>query len=414
MLIVTNEMNDLNDKLNSVQRIGNLGFWQYNVNTKYRFWSKEIYRMFGLKYGMPIPKLEEIYEMIHAEDLPIFIKCREMAISDGKPFEIDLRIKKVGSTSGYKWYHVIGYLQISNDNNHKVLYFIVIDIHQYKLNEDKIASLQKVVIQSEKMSILGQLSSGVAHEINNPLSFTLSNMQILQARFDFISQLLNAYQSLLHEIEKLQLDNLKEIYETISTLTHKKDITHLLADTNDTITESIDGLERIKNIIIKMREFSGTDKKSMESININDCILDAIQIISKESKSNCKIYKNLSDIPSTLGSHTQLIIVFVNLLLNAQEAVQDDGSIKITSDCFDSKIIVTISDNGSGIDVDNMEKVFTPFFTTKPTGSGTGLGLATVYGIMKLHDGKITFESEKDRGTIFTVELPVKQIATEQ
>src|SRR5579883_40705 len=411
MMIVTTEMNELNDKLSTLQKVGHLGYWHTNLVTGVRTWSKELYTMFGLQLGMPVPKLEKIYEMIHEDDLVFFKKYREQAISNNIPFEMEIRFKKLDGTNRYNWYYLIGYPHISTGTNQKILHHIVMDIHRHKLNEDKIATLQKAVIQSEKMAIIGQLSAGIAHEINNPLSYALGNMSILQARLQLILKILDAYQTLMSEIQKHQFSSLKEYNDKILGLINHKNLPKLITYLNDIITESTDGLLRIKDIVSKMQNFAGTEKPRMDLININDCILSAIEMVNKES-SNCRIQKELSDLPSILGSYSQLVIVFVDLLLNAQQAIQENrknGTIRVTSKVVNSKIRVSISDNGVGIPPENSSKIFTPFFTTKPTGSGTGLGLATVYGIVKLHDGTVTFESENENGSIFTIELPIKQ-----
>lgn len=407
MLIVTDEMNELNDKLTILQKVGHLGYWYSNLATGVTTWSKELYTMFGLQVGMPVPTLEKIYEMIHVNDIDFFKKLRDKSISNSTPFEMEIRLKKLDSTNAYNWYYLIGYPQNSS------IHHIIMDINRHKLNEEKIATLQKSILESEKMAILGQLSGGIAHEINNPLCYTLSNMGVLEKRLDLILKILDANQDLMREAQKLNLSELKEYYNKVLRLTNKKNIPQLITDLKDITTESTHGLVRIRDIVRKIRSFSDTEKPQMSLININDCIQSALDIVIKNS-SKYQVQKDLSDLPAIWGSFPQLVTVFVNLLFNAKEAILDRGTIRITSKTNNSKIVVSIADTGIGIAPENASKIFTPFFTTKLTGSSTGLGLAAVYGIIKLHNGTVSFESTNERGSIFTIELPVSQKTDEQ
>jgi len=130
-------------------------------------------------------------------------------------------------------------------------------------------------------------------------------------------------------------------------------------------------------------------------------------LVSNELKHKCKISKNLSEIPHVMGSQGQLIQVFTNLLVNSAQAIDEHGSIEVKSTINDNKILLTFCDSGKGISKEHLDKLFTPFFTTKPTGQGTGLGLSISYGIIQKHRGNISVESSPGLGTTFYIELPM-------
>lgn len=232
---------------------------------------------------------------------------------------------------------------------------------------DNLNAMKDKLIQSEKMATLGQLSAGIAHEINNPLSFILSNMNTLEKR-----------------IANADYHDSKEI-----------------------VSESVEGLLRIKKIVADLKTFSGTERENVQKNNINTCIESAISLIWNELKNKCVLNKKFSELPPILCSYAQIESVFINLLLNAGQSITENGEITIESFVNkENEIEVRISDNGHGISAENLKKLFTPFFTTKPVGTGTGLGLAVSYGIVKKYNGRITVESVVGKGTTFTVFLP--------
>jgi len=267
--------------------------------------------------------------------------------------------------------------------------------------------IQKNLMQSEKMAMIGQLSAGVAHEINNPLSFTMSNVSILGKRFTILSKLLDLYQNLIKEIETLKINVLDNFCKKINSFNNENKIPAIVADVDNIISESTVGLTRIKEIVSNLGSFSNLNQESLEHTNINNCIETAIEIIWNELKYKIDLHKNLSDLPIITASPNQLKLVFMNLLLNSVQAIKEKGEITIVSKVVDSNIVVTVTDNGCGIPPENIAKMFTPFFTTKSIGTGMGLGLATAYAIVKLHDGDMMVESKLGSGSTFTVQIPI-------
>jgi len=261
-------------------------------------------------------------------------------------------------------------------------------------NYKKLKEMKSQLIHSEKMASIGTISAGIAHEINNPLSFLLTNLEVLK---DYLGSI-GTYVDLL---EKSNTGTNTEIS------TMKNNIEFILEDVPNLLRESLDGIERIREIVNGLRTFSRADDGIFKEVDVNYCIETALKLVSNELKHKCKISKNLSEIPHVMGSQGQLIQVFTNLLVNSAQAIDEHGSIEVKSTINDNKILLTFCDSGKGISKEHLDKLFTPFFTTKPTGQGTGLGLSISYGIIQKHRGNISVESSPGLGTTFYIELPM-------
>jgi signal transduction histidine kinase len=269
--------------------------------------------------------------------------------------------------------------------------------------------LQQGRIQSEKMATIGQLSAGIAHEINNPLCFIMSNMNTLNKRMTLISELLAMYENLMAEVQKSNAGRYQAKLESITQFYQEKKIPAMIPDLQEIINESNNGLERIKHIVAHLGSFTAQSQDKMVSLDINASIESAIDMAWNQLKYKCTITKNFSELPLIAGNLEQLKMIFIAILLNAVQAVKEHGEISITTKKSDANIEVTITDNGCGIDPADLRKIFTPFFTTKPVGAGIGLGLSTVYAIVKAHGGSITVESELNKGSTFKIIFPVQK-----
>lgn len=261
-------------------------------------------------------------------------------------------------------------------------------------NFKKLKEIKGQLVQSEKMASIGTISAGIAHEINNPLSFLLTNTEVLKGYLD----------NLLTYMQNLE----KETTLTESLEKQKKDVEFIVGDTPQLIQESLEGVQRIRDIVQGLRTFSRADVGELKEFNINECLETSLKLVSNELKHKCKVEKELNDVPMVYGSAGQIIQVFTNLLVNSAQAIENYGTIKINSKLKDNEVLISISDTGKGISKSNMNNLFTPFFTTKPTGQGTGLGLSISYGIVKKHKGNIFVESQEGIGTTFHITLPIK------
>jgi two-component system NtrC family sensor kinase len=265
-------------------------------------------------------------------------------------------------------------------------------------NEVKEAQMR--LIQSEKMATIGQLAAGVAHEINNPMGFITSNIGTLGKYTAKISEFLNLQ-------DQAMASGSQEIMTGFPEKRKALKIDYILKDIDDLVTESLDGAQRVKKIVLDLKSFSRKDEPELNFVDINSCIESSLNMVWNEIKYKAEVIKELGMIPETLCFAQQLNQVFMNILVNASQAIEDRGEIRIRSWNENGSIFVAISDTGSGIPEENLPKLFEPFFTTKAKDKGTGLGLAIVCDIVRKHKGYIKVESVVNQGTTFTIELPV-------
>ena len=268
---------------------------------------------------------------------------------------------------------------------------------------DKLKATQSQFLQQEKMASIGQLAAGVAHEINNPIGFVTSNLGTLQK-----------YTARVVEFLKIQAELFPqeagdERALLLGESRRQLKIEPILEDLPSLIAESLDGVERVRKIVQNLKSFSRIDQSDYSMADINQCLDDTLNIIWNELKYKCTVKKEYGDLPQTRCYPQQLNQVFMNLLVNAAQAIETKGEIVITTRASETEITIAIADSGSGIPQENLSRIFEPFYTTKEVGKGTGLGLSITYDIVtKKHGGKIEVTSEPDQGTTFIVTLPIK------
>ncbi len=270
------------------------------------------------------------------------------------------------------------------------------------LNE-KLAGAQSQLLQSEKMASVGQLAAGVAHEINNPVGYVYSNFSSLSRYMQSIFSLLQAYQLLEKELPPEHPEVRK-----MAALKAAIDFDYLVNDTANLLTESREGLERIQKIVKDLKDFSYVDAPEWQLADIHQSLDSTLNVIAHELKYKVELVKEYGTLPKIRCLPFQLNQVFLNLLINASHSIKEHGRITIQTGCSNEQVWVRISDTGQGISEANLKRIFDPFFTTKPIGVGTGLGLSVSWGIVQTHGGSIDVQSELDRGTVFTVLLPIE------
>lgn len=259
---------------------------------------------------------------------------------------------------------------------------------------------QAQLLQHAKLVSIGQLAAGVAHEINNPIAYVTSNSEILRRYYMTFKELFNNLNSIFAQASP-------ELQKQWMTMTKSKNLTYIMQDCEEIIKESLEGLERVRDIVSDLKSFSHTDEAEVQEENINHCIDVTIKMIWNELKYKCTVIKDYGQLPPLRCYARQLNQVFMNLLVNASQAIQKEGRITITTRYLNDAIQITIEDSGEGIPPENLEKLFDPFFTTKPVGTGTGLGLSISYNIIKKHSGQINVSSEIGKGTTFHIVLPL-------
>lgn len=267
---------------------------------------------------------------------------------------------------------------------------------------DRLEEAHNQLLQSEKMASIGQLAAGVAHEINNPVGYINSNLGALQTYVHDLLRLLAAYEA--HE------DELRpESVALIDGVKHEIDLSYLRGDVSDLLDESLAGLQRVKRIVQDLKDFSHVSETEMHWSNVTQGLESTLNVVWNELKYKAEVIRDYGDIPEIECIPSQLNQVFMNLLVNAAQAISDHGQITLRTRHEGDNVRIEISDTGSGIPPGIVNRIFDPFFTTKPVGTGTGLGLSITHGIIRKHGGRIEVASEQGKGTTFSLILPISQ-----
>ena len=263
---------------------------------------------------------------------------------------------------------------------------------ELKAAYEKLVALQGRLVQSEKMASLGQLAAGIAHEINNPAAYIISNLDIFQ---EYQVRLENFIRQLPPELLEAQKDaaqdgvKLFEVLEDLPLLIH----------------ETAQGAHRIKKIVDDLRVFAHPAGGGLEYGDLHACIDRAVDIMASELKYKVKLIKEYGKLPPVRFREQQMLQVFMNLLSNAAQAIQTAGTITIKTSIKGKEVHIQVRDTGQGIPAEHLTRIFDPFFTTKPVGQGTGLGLSVVHGIIMKHQGTIRATSDVGEGAVFHITL---------
>lgn len=264
----------------------------------------------------------------------------------------------------------------------------------------ELAKTEEQLIQSEKMASLGLLVAGVAHELNNPVSFVHNNLELIEEYVERLTRVIEAYEvvDISSGPASRRLEELKKQL--------KLDVT--LNTLDELITSCKQGTERVKKIVMDLRTFSRTDDIGPMPVDLHQGIDSTLYLLEREYRDRITVHREYGDLPKVECYPGQVNQVLMNLLQNAAQAITGKGEVWIKTTTEGEWVTVTIRDNGSGIPEKDLPRIFDPFFTTKPVGQGTGLGLSITYGIIQKHGGRIRVKSEVNAGTEFIVELPVR------
>lgn len=266
---------------------------------------------------------------------------------------------------------------------------------------EALQTTQAQLVQSEKMASLGQLAAGVAHEINNPVGFVKSNIGTLRTYSQNLLSLLDRYEATIGSAE------LEAARRALAVFRQQIDMEFVRGDLMALLDESEEGLVRIAKIVADLKDFSHVDRQEIESIDFNAMLDKVINVAWNELKYKADVIKDYGALPPLSCFPGRLGQVFLNLLVNAAQAMTDKGEIRIRTAVDGEDLVVAVSDTGSGIAPEILGKIFDPFFTTKPVGRGTGLGLHIAYTIVETHQGHLGVTSVVGQGTTFTVRLPL-------
>lgn len=271
-------------------------------------------------------------------------------------------------------------------------------------------SMQNQLFQREKMASIGQLAAGVAHEINNPVGFICNNMDILSQYVDGYRRVLKIVENIKGHADVGDLGRIKLSVEELRALEAEIKLDFINEDVAKLVGHSNRGLERIRKIVMDLRTFSHADSEEVkESVKIENVIEGILSIVQSELKAKAELIKEYGDTPPVLCNSQRIGQVLINILVNATQAIKENGKITVKTYTQGQFVCVDISDTGCGIPPENMKRLFDPFFTTKPVGQGTGLGLSVSYETVKKQGGEIRVSSTMGEGSTFTLMFPYIQ-----
>jgi PAS domain S-box-containing protein len=372
--------------------------------------------LFGVEPEVITKDLMAVWSsMMHPDD----IAAAQVAIAESaanlSPFVYEARCSLPSGKN--IWTRFYG-KPVKRDDGTVLWYGVCVDITELKALEaelkarlKEIQETQKHLIQSEKMSALGQMVAGIAHELNTPIGYATNNMLIIRDRFRNISSLLR---KALEAHDCIYSNQLEQAFAKMQEVAHSPNGT--IAELDETIRRTdrlfagvSSGLEQMANLVKSMRNFSRLDEAEMKKADINEGLRSCLLMIGHQFKDkNIELTTEYGDIPMVDCFPAQLNQVFLNLISNAIHAVEEktEGKIHVSSSLEEGYVVVRVKDNGKGIPKHIQDKIFDPFFTTKPVGKGTGLGLSICYNIVQKHKGQLYFETTEGVGTTFIVKIP--------
>jgi two-component system, NtrC family, sensor kinase len=259
--------------------------------------------------------------------------------------------------------------------------------------EAEVMRLTEKLLQSEKLASIGQLAAGVAHEINNPIGYVASNMKVLAEYSDSLVHLIMA---MSQHLTPQQAELLQQQF----------DFSYVCADLPKLVQESEQGLMRVIEIIRALKDFSHLEEFEFVMADIQKGIDSTLNIVANELKYKAEIIKQYTELPTVMCIPAQINQVVMNILVNAAHAIEQFGRITISTGYDACRVWISINDTGKGMTASELNRIFEPFYTTKPRGQGTGLGLALSQSIIDKHKGIIEVSSSPGNGSCFTIFLP--------
>jgi signal transduction histidine kinase len=274
---------------------------------------------------------------------------------------------------------------------------------ELKLTHKQLQSTQMQLVQAEKMASLGQLTAGIAHEINNPINFVSSNIEPLKNDISDVLEVLHKYE------EVIENKSLKIHFQKVEERKHELELDYVQEEIHALLKGIEEGAVRTKEIVKGLRIFSRLDENDIKQFNVHEGLDSTLTLLKSKLGDRIEVIKQYGALPLIEGYPGKINQVFMNILTNAVHATPQKGKITITTYMQEDTVRICIRDTGTGMTPEVKRRIFEPFFTTKDVGEGTGLGLAISFGVIEQHKGKITVESEVGKGTEFIITLPVTQ-----
>jgi PAS domain S-box-containing protein len=273
----------------------------------------------------------------------------------------------------------------------------------------RLKETQSQLVHNEKMASLGQLTAGIAHEINNPINFVYNGIDTLKVSLDDLMEIVNKY----NELDNAD-GNKDAVIEEAKKLKQQLDFEELIQDIEHLVADIKRGAIRTMEIVKGLRVFSRLDEEERKMASIKECLESTLILLNNKMKNRIQLKKYYDEtMPEIMCYPGQLNQVFMNIINNAIQAIPEDrkdGEISIYTENQQENVVIRIKDNGIGMSEQVKRRIFEPFFTTKPVGVGTGLGLSITFGIIEKHGGNIFVNSEEGKGTEFVIQLPKQKI----
>lgn len=411
-------------RLNLALKGGALGLWDWDIKTGHVDFNDRWAEMLGYSLQDLEKNFTAFEQLTHPDDRGFVKEAVEGHLANPAGlFEIEIRL--LASSGEWRWILSKGMIVgFDSDGSPRRMAGTHLDITNRKMAEtalreqseslelltrtleqrveQEIASRREkelMVLQSEKLASLGQLAAGVAHEINNPMGFITSNLRLLGTYFSSMKRLIEAQRTALEQTAP------RQSLQQLAVIEQEVDAAYVLGDGAELVRESLDGADRITRIVRDLVSFSRIDAPEHEAIDLTVCLESALNIVRNELKYVATVVNEAEALPPVACHPGQMNQVFVNLLVNAGQALAPQGVITLRSRHNADSVSVSVSDNGHGIPESLRDRIFEPFFTTKEVGKGTGLGLSISRDIVAKHGGEILVESS-GLGTTFTVRLP--------
>ncbi len=405
-------------------RGSNDGIWDWDLGSGEIYYSPRFKELLGYQ-DHEIPNTVEAHlSRVHTDDHDRVLQKIRGHLKDRVPFDVEYRLRN--RDGEYLWFHARGQAIWDEHGRAARMAGSLSDITSRKDNEEQLRSqnirlqemarserrthqelkqAQSRMVQTAKLAGLGEMVAGVAHEINNPLSFVSNNVCVMQRDLAEVAELLNLYVQAEDAIARERPDDLARIRE----LWDRVDMAYTLGNLPGLLNRTRDGLRRIQQIVKDLRLFARLDESDLNEVDLNAGMESTMNIVAGHAKKKqIQIHLDLKPIPLITCYPAKINQVVMNLVSNAIDASPENGSIFVRTDAEDSGVRIEVEDQGTGIDPAVRDRIFDPFFTTKPIGVGTGLGLSISYGIIQDHGGLIEVDTEPGAGTRFTIHLPFK------
>ncbi|HWS25854.1 MAG TPA: ATP-binding protein [Xanthomonadales bacterium] len=282
---------------------------------------------------------------------------------------------------------------------------------------EKMQQTQSQVIHTTKLASLGQMIAGVAHEMNTPIGFVKSNVEVVRELVTEHRQLVG---KCLHGFDMMLAADLgnpqmvEPVRRAMAKVRAALAADERLRDGDDLLKDAVDGLVQIANLVKNLKGFARVDRDGMDALDLNECIESALTIAAHQLRDRVEVVKEFAQLPKINGVASQINQVLLNLITNAAQAMDEGGKLTLVSRRSGDQVEIDITDTGSGIPDSVMPKIFDPFFTTKPVGEGTGLGLSIVHKIVQSHGGSIKVRTAPKKGSTFTISFPVDHALLKQ